>query len=270
MHTAGTCKHHITGIVDTDQDGAYCYKLCRSIVCTAAGQASPSTKHQNYVKVCGVTNPEDAELAASKGANMIGMILWPKAKRSIPPSVAREIAAAARRHGAAPVAVFVDEDAGTIVRTCEESDIGIAQLHGDGARSSLLDLPSDLQVVYVMHADKAGHVQTSFPIDIAKSAGRPLDRLVDWILLDGLKGGSGEAFDWRNLTPPSADASARGWLLAGGLDPSNVSQAISLAHPTGVDVSSGVCDPSGLTKDPEKVIMYVDNAWNAFAKSQER
>jgi phosphoribosylanthranilate isomerase len=68
------------------------------------------------VKVCGVTNAEDAIVAAQAGANLIGMILWPKAKRSIPAAVARQLAAAARAHGAEPVGVFVDEDAATIAR----------------------------------------------------------------------------------------------------------------------------------------------------------
>ncbi len=71
---------------------------------------------QKYVKVCGVTNVEDAILAAEAGANLIGMILWPKANRSITPAVAKEIAAEARKRGAEPVAVFVDENASTIIR----------------------------------------------------------------------------------------------------------------------------------------------------------
>ena len=196
---------------------------------------------------------DDAILAASSGANLIGMILWPKAKRSISTATARQIAAAAREHGAAPVAVFVDEDAATISRVCEESEVGIAQLHGDGARAALTDLSSSspsLQTVYVMHADKAGVVQTLHPAFE-----------VDWVLLDSLQGGSGERFDWSSLHPPRG---RHGWLLAGGLTPENVSQAISTAHPTGVDVSSGVCGPDGLKKDTTKVTLYVAEAAKTF------
>ena len=229
--------------------------------CVATGAAFPFP--HKFIKVCGITSVRDAELAASEGANLIGMILWPKAKRSIPPSLAREIAAAARRHGAAPVAVFVDEDADTIVRVCEQSDIGIAQLHGDGARASLAHLPSDLQVVYVMHADKVGTIQTRLPHQVASTSGRDLARTVDWVLLDSLQGGSGEAFDWHNLQPP-VGISQQGWLLAGGLTPDNVADAIVTAQPTGVDVSSGVCGPDGLRKDAEKVLRFVRSAKDAF------
>ena len=101
--------------------------------------------------------------ATAAGANLIGMILWPRAKRSISSSTAREVAAAARRHGAEPVAVFVDEAADTIARVCREADVRVAQLHGDGARAALPHLPPDLAVIYVMHADKAGHLQTPPP-----------------------------------------------------------------------------------------------------------
>jgi phosphoribosylanthranilate isomerase len=194
-------------------------------------------------------------MAAAAGANLIGMILWPKAKRSISPQVARRISAAARRHASAPVAVFVDEDAATIARVCQESDISIAQLHGDGARAALPDLPPHLQVVYVMHADKSGTLHTPLPL-----------QPVQWVLLDSLKGGSGESFDWSNLRPP-VETCTLGWVLAGGLTPDNVSEAVRLARPAGVDVSSGVCGPDGLGKDAARVQQYVHNAQLAFRAS---
>lgn len=223
----------------------------RPLTVSVASSASNAQLHStSYIKVCGITNAEDALLAAYSGANLIGMILWPKAKRSITPATAKEIAKIAREHGASPVAVFVDEDAETICKVCEESDVDIAQLHGDGARSALIGLPSSLRTVYVMHADKAGIVQTALP-----------QIPVDWVLLDSLQGGSGERFDWSSLNPPLG---RNGWLLAGGLNPENVAEAIATAHPTGVDVSSGVCGPDGLKKDVGKVQQYVAEARGAF------
>ena len=208
----------------------------------------------SYVKVCGITNPEDAELAASAGANLIGMILWPKAKRSVPLALAAEIAAAARRHGAEPVGVFVDEDAATIESICKLSGISIAQLHGNAARAALQHLSEDLAVIYVMHASNDGTLQTSLP--------KRTHKKVDFVLVDSLVGGSGESFDWTSLEPPTF-LSSRGWLLAGGLSPDNVSKAVQIANPTGVDVSSGVCGDDGLKKDREKVEAFVSRAWNA-------
>lgn len=225
--------------------------------------AAAAAVDERFIKVCGVTNVEDAHYAASCGANMIGMILCPKAKRSIPPHVAREISAIARQHNAIPVGVFVDEDAATIAEVCKASDVDVAQLHGNGARHAVLDLPSHLRTVYVMHADKSGTLQTPLPTDIARGAGRELTRVVDWILLDSLQGGSGERFDWSSLNPP-VHACSRGWLLAGGLTPANVTEAIATAAPTGVDVSSGVCGPDGLKKDYRKVSLYIEGAVTAF------
>lgn len=71
-----------------------------------------------------------------------------------------------------------------------------------------------------------------------------------------LQGGSGKTFDWRSLQVPTS-LPKLGWLLAGGLNPGNVAEAVAVARPTGVDVSSGVCGPDGLLKDHEKVTAFV-------------
>ena len=71
-----------------------------------------------------------------------------------------------------------------------------------------------------------------------------------------MKGGSGQAFDWSALEVPE-DLSTNGWLLAGGLSPANVAEACWLAAPTGVDVSSGVADASGVAKDPAAVSEFI-------------
>lgn len=221
------------------------------------------------VKICGVTCAEDAALAAQAGANFVGLIAWPKAKRSVSTDTARDIACAARSGGAQPVAVFVDESAEQIAAYCQAAEIEHVQLHGDDARLSLLQMPDGLQVVYVVHADQQGCIQTSTPAAMAAEQGRELLRPADWVLVDGLKGGSGEAFDWNNLQRPLGWAS-RGWLLAGGLHPGNVAEAVRLLHPVGVDVSSGVCGPDGLKKDPAKVQRFVAEARRATAEAREQ
>lgn len=80
------------------------------------------------VKMCGITSPEDAAMAARAGANYVGMIVWPKSKRSVSVSLAREIAAAARENGAEPVGVFVDENAAEIESVCDGAGLSIAQV----------------------------------------------------------------------------------------------------------------------------------------------
>ena len=102
--------------------------LCR--ITNSDTRAAAVENHKTLVKICGVTNPEDAAMAASLGADFIGMILWPKAKRSVPFSLGAEIAAAAREGGAQPVGVFVDEDGEDIARACEAVGVSIAQVRG--------------------------------------------------------------------------------------------------------------------------------------------
>lgn len=70
---------------------------------------------------------------------------------------------------------------------CQESGISTAQLHGDGARASLFDLPSNLDCIYVMHAQSDGSIKTALPQQLAQQQGRDLARSVDWLLVDGLQ-----------------------------------------------------------------------------------
>jgi phosphoribosylanthranilate isomerase len=110
------------------------------------------------------------------------MIMWPKAKRAVSDATAAAIAAAAAARGAKAVGVFVDEDAVTITKRCRAAGIPVAQLHGDGARAALPGIPSDLEVVYVMHASLAGEILTAAP----GGARRP-----EWLLVDGQQVGVG-------------------------------------------------------------------------------
>ena len=81
-------------------------------------------------------------------------------------------------------------------------------------------------------------------------------RVVDWLLVDGVNPGSGEAYDWTKVQVP-AGASSKGWLLAGGLNPFNVDQALAKVQPTAVDVSSGVAGADGLRKDALKIAAFM-------------
>ncbi|KAK9825603.1 hypothetical protein WJX74_009777 [Apatococcus lobatus] len=118
-----------------------------------------------------------------------------------------------------------------------------------------------------MHATSEGVLQTATPQQLQRSLGRSVPRDVEWVVIDSLKGGSGQAFDWTALHVP-ADLSTNGWLLAGGLTPANVAEACRLAAPTGVDVSSGVADASGIAKDPAAISAFVKAAKSARVHEQ--
>ena len=249
-----------------------------------ARAGSDEASMKPIVKVCGITTVRDCESACEHGANFVGMILWPKSKRSVDEATAKEIVACAKAKGAVPVAVFVDEDASEITRVCDAIGCDHAQLHGDGARDALETLPMRLKAIWVLNADANGQIVSKFPGDeeklIAERQKRmsgeqgwkaAIDfvsgprRVVDWLLIDGVNAGSGTAFDWSKLKAPRG-ASRKGWLLAGGLNPENVAQAIETANPTGVDVASGVADEGGVVKDAAKIAAFIGNA-RAAAKA---
>ena len=150
----------------------------------------------------------------------------------------------------------------------------MAQLHGDASREALVGLPARLRGIFVLDCGPDGELRTLMPGEerMEKSAAtlmagaqgwrKPVDwvsrgrRTVDWMLVDGTVPGSGEvACDWTRLRVPRGSA-RKGWLLAGGLTPENVAQALADAHPDGVDVSSGVTAADGIRKDPARVAAF--------------
>lgn len=191
------------------------------------------------VKICGITNREDALAAVEGGAAALGFNFWPRSPRYITPTLAAEIAAALPV-SVWKVGVFVNEPlAGEIAR---EAGLDIVQLHGD-----------ELPVAYPggFRVWKAARVEAGF--DLAAWDACPAEAL----LLDGpagaLYGGAGAAFDW-NL--------ARGTkkiVLAGGLDASNVRAAIEQARPWGVDACSRIEAAPG-RKDHRRMAAFLKAA----------
>ncbi|CAL6297498.1 unnamed protein product [Bathycoccus prasinos] len=256
---------------------------------------TPNTKNaMNFdvpkvVKICGITTAEDCRVAIDSGASHVGMILWPKSKRSVDIERAKKIVKEcekSKERVITPVAVFVDEDGATIAKICEELGYNThAQLHGDLARQSLKDIPQKIKVIWVCSADESGKIVTEMPgeseeelasrrkemLSGEKGWRAPIDwvngprKTVDYVLIDGVNAGSGEKFEWENLKVPKG-CSRKGWILAGGLTPENCSEAVMVLRPNGVDVASGVCDESGVVKSKEKCDAFVFNVRAAAAK----
>jgi phosphoribosylanthranilate isomerase len=194
-----------------------------------------------FIKVCGVTSPEDAALAAGAGADAIGVNLWPGSKRYVPPVDARAVFDALPA-GVLKVGVFVDAQPDAVQRAIDELELDRAQLHGDERPSDFggLDPARVIRVIRVRDA-------ASFA---AERGWAPSMWLYD-AFVDGY-GGAGVTAPWALI----AASARRPFLLAGGLTPENVAAAIAAVRPDGVDVASGV-ERHARAKDPEKLAAFI-------------
>lgn len=190
------------------------------------------------VKICGFTRPEDVKLACKLGANMVGVIMVQKSPRNVSVDRAKKMLAAAEK-GVETVAVIMPQSTADIERISEELQPDYLQLHLKFPASDLREVKksSDARMIVVVSIPQM--VENSQKIvDLAKEA----DKVADLILLDtkGLHGGgTGLTHDW-NLSREIRAAVKKPVLLAGGLNPSNVRQAIRVVRPYGVDVATGV------------------------------
>jgi len=196
------------------------------------------------VKICGITRLEDALLAAELGTDALGFNFWPGSKRFVDPDVARVIIGRLPPFVTA-VGVFVNQPPTHVLATAAQSGVTVVQLHGD-------EPPEDCNG-YPIPAIKA--FRMAGPESLAEM-GR---YRVQAFLLDAPSagfGGSGAVFDWAL----ARQASARGAIiLAGGLAPENVAEAVRAVRPWAVDVASGVESSPGV-KDPDKLARFIANA----------
>lgn len=186
------------------------------------------------VKICGVTHPQDAEYASKLGADYIGIIFCERSRRHVSAEVAKSIVNIVKQFGVEPVGVFSDHNDEQIHAICQQTGIQTIQLHGTKAKQALYALIDDYHVIYSIPVEKDGSVSE-------------LQRLPKvTYLYDNSVPGSGKPFDWMNFTPPQSLP----WILAGGLNPNNVEEAINLLNPAVVDVATGVEYPGSIRKNP--------------------
>jgi len=207
-----------------------------------------------FVKICGITREDDALLAVAMGADAVGFVFAPS-KRQVAPLVARDIV---RRlpPEVLTVGVFRDEAAARVVEIVNSAGLRAAQLHGHESSESTRWVRE--RVPYVIKAFAAGDAA----LEQAASFG------ADAILLDSPTPGSGEVFDW-SLAEGRPDGLRT--ILAGGLTPDNVGDAINRVKPWGVDVSSGVERDGGEPgqKDARKVRAFIEAARAAAPEPDE-
>jgi phosphoribosylanthranilate isomerase len=207
-----------------------------------------------WIKICGITNLEDALVAVDAGADALGFVFYEKSPRNVSSSEVKDIVQHVRAE-VEKVGVFVNQDEDSICRTAEQARLTAVQMHGDTEDPHVADLIAEKGGLKVFAA-------------IAMNGPNPAGWAMTWrsdvlrgFLLDSggssLNGGTGKTFDWRAATK-SIDVIKRlgNVVLAGGLTPENVIEAIRITHPWGVDVSTGVESKPG-KKDPEKIRAFI-------------
>jgi phosphoribosylanthranilate isomerase len=216
------------------------------------------------VKVCGVTRAADAAAAVVAGADAIGLNFFSRSPRYVEVQLAQSIAAELPPE-TARVGVFVNASAGEILRKSEQLNLSLAQLHGDEAADFPAQLPAWLRIIKAFRLRKGeGLAHVADYLNRAESAGRvPNAILIDAFSKDAY-GGTGTAGDWAVLALERASCKGLPLILAGGLKPGNVGQAIRTARPDAVDVASGVESALGI-KDRELVRQFTSRARAAFA-----
>jgi phosphoribosylanthranilate isomerase len=201
-----------------------------------------------FLKICGITRLEDATHAVASGASALGFVLWRRSPRYVTPEQVREIVDGLPA-GTQTIGVFVDEPVDGVRRAAEIAGLSAVQLN-DAAS------PADVERIGV-------------PVFKVVTLGDTKRAIEAWpeevtLLLDAhdpvRRGGTGTTVDWNAA---EAIARRRRLVLAGGLTPANVEEAIARVLPFGVDVASGVESSPGV-KDADKVARFLANARRAF------
>jgi phosphoribosylanthranilate isomerase len=198
------------------------------------------------IKICGITNKQDAIEASRLGVDMLGFILYKNSKRYIEPNKIRDILNEVP-DTIAKVGVFVDENAKKVTEIAQDCSFDMLQFHGDESPEYCAQFRDSYKII------------KAFRIHDKKSLENINNYEVDYYLLDthsgGLKGGTGKSFDWKLIEGYEL---LKPVILSGGLTPKNIALAIQDVAPYAVDVSTGV-EASPGKKDLKLMKEFVDN-----------
>jgi phosphoribosylanthranilate isomerase len=197
------------------------------------------------VKICGLTRLQDVRAAVAAGADALGFVFVPQSRRALQPDAALELVRAVPAF-VSRVGLFMDQDYDTVRRVLDRVPLNLLQFHGreDAVFCRRFGLPYVKAVAMGSRAPLASMCQA-----FADAAALLLDSHSS-----GQVGGTGQTFDWGEI--PRLDLPL---ILAGGLTPENVREAVRRVRPWAVDVSSGVEDAPGV-KSPEKMQMFISEA----------
>lgn len=215
------------------------------------------------VKICGLSTPEAVDAAIEAGADLLGFVFFPPSPRHITYDQAHALSQHIGQR-AEKVALSVDADLKTLSAMIDALRPGMLQLHGNEKPGQVEHIAEQFRLP----------VMKAIPVATRADLARIPDYapVVDWLLFDAhapkdatRPGGLGAAFDWHLLDGLSIDVP---FMLSGGLTIDNLEEALAIAKPSGLDVSSGVETRPGL-KDPDKIHAFVAAARNAENKMQK-
>lgn len=210
------------------------------------------------VKICGLSTPDTLTAAIEAGAGFVGFVFYPKSPRAVSLEVAAYLASYVPVH-VRKVGLFVDPSDELLQQTLDAVRLDMLQLHGHESPGRVMEIKHTFGVP-VMKA-----LSVSTKDDLAMVPGYEV--AADWLLFDAkgtadMPGGNGLPFDWTLLKDFS---STRPWMLAGGLTPENVREALTLLEPDAVDVSSGVETAPGV-KDEGRIRAFLQAVIASEAK----
>lgn len=207
-------------------------------------------------KICGIRTPDAMTAALEGGVDYVGLVFHPSSPRYVEIEVAAYLANYVPAH-VGVVGLFVNPDKATLAQVLDNVRIDMIQLHGTETPEECAEIAAAhrLPVMKALSVSGEDDLQKVLSYETA----------CDWLLLDApppqgadAAGGNGVAFDWNIL---KTFRPAKPWMLAGGLTAENVREAIALARPDAVDVSSGVERERGI-KDPVKITAFLQAATN--------
>lgn len=203
------------------------------------------------VKICGLTEPRTVAAAVAAGAAYVGLVFFPKSPRHLEPDAARALAIGVPP-GVAKVALVVDPDDDVLEGILRAVPIDMVQLHGAESPARV----REIRARFGLPVMKAVGVAEAADLEAIAT----YEAVADQILVDArapkgaaLPGGNGLSFDWRLIAGRQWQ---KPWMLAGGLTPANVAEAIRLTGARQVDVSSGVESAPGV-KDPARIAAFI-------------
>jgi len=199
-----------------------------------------------FVKVCGTTSEEDALLAVAMGADAVGFIFAAGSKRQVAPALVRDIVKRLPPE-TLTVGVFRDEAPERVIEIVRATGLKAAQLHGHETPEQTQQVRSQIPIVFKVFSAGDPAVR------------RAREHRADAVLVDNKGGGTGQVFDWRLAEDVPGGVRL---VLAGGLGPDNVAEAIRTVHPWGVDAASKLESSPG-RKDARKVRAFVAAAREA-------